>query len=171
MPTDTDVPLNQNALAANWDPEILKAYLDSVEKDHEVGAGIDDEEAISTDEEEEEEESSSVSSIFSMSASQLAFHRPSDIASSDSAFSSEDEFGDDDDGVREEQLTRRELVLGRPTAQILGMRGREMREMQEGYMKQLDDADVEIAELTGEALVVVQRRRSDELEVVEKVDG
>lgn len=46
-----------------------------------------------------------------------------------------------------------------------------MREMQEGYMKQLDDADVEIAELTCEALVVVQRRRSDELEVVEKVDG
>lgn len=43
-----------------------------------------------------------------------------------------------------------------------------MREMQDGYMKELDDADVEIVELTGGKLVVVQRRRSDE--VVEKAN-
>lgn len=116
--------MSTDALAANWDPEIMKAYLESVEKDRELGAGIDEEEALSTDEEDEFEEESSVSSM-SMSSDQpaaahLTFPHPDDITSSDEAFSSEDAFGDDD--IRERQLTRRELVLGRPTAEIFRMR-------------------------------------------------
>ncbi|KAJ7125676.1 hypothetical protein C8R43DRAFT_1029912 [Mycena crocata] len=140
-----------NVLAANWDPNILAAYMDGVEK------GEDSDEAMSSgdsDSEGEFEESS-----FSSSAimSDIEIPHPADIASDDSAFSSEDEFAEET--ITERQTTRRELVLGRPTAAIMSMRAVDLKEKHLEYMKQLDDADAELAEIIGVPAQVLIRRQ------------
>jgi len=82
--------------------------------------------------------------------------RPDDIDSDDSAFSSEDEFAEKE--IIETQTMRRELVLGRPTAAIMQMHARDLQSMHLAYMKQLDDADQELAELTGAPYSALVRR-------------
>ncbi|KAJ6604550.1 hypothetical protein DFH09DRAFT_1300758 [Mycena vulgaris] len=142
-----------NALAANWDPEILASYMAGLQKDE------DSDEAMSSgdsDSEVEFEEETSLSSVSAMS--DIEIPHPSDIASDDSAFSSEDEFAED--AITEKQTTRRKLVLGRPTAAILHMRPIELKSMHLDYMKELDDADEELAELTGVPHQVLVRREA-----------
>ncbi|KAF7347921.1 hypothetical protein MVEN_01550000 [Mycena venus] len=141
-----------DALAANWDPEILAVYMARVEKEGDM-----EDEAMSSDESDgsdvEFEEENSMSTV--MSDIQIA--HPDDIASEDSAFSSEDEFAEE--SITEKQTMRRELVLGRPTPEILQMRQVELAQMHLAYMKQLDDADEEIAEVTGAPYQAIVRRQ------------
>ncbi|KAJ6621632.1 hypothetical protein B0H10DRAFT_2215002 [Mycena sp. CBHHK59/15] len=133
---------NYNGLAANWDPEILAAYMAGVQK------GEDSDEAMSSDSESDVEfgEEHSLSSESTV-VSEFEIPHPSDIASDDSAFSSEDEFAED--AVLEMQAMRRELVLGRPSPAVKQMRTMDLQAMHLAYMKQLDDADEELAEITG----------------------
>ncbi|KAJ6575006.1 hypothetical protein B0H19DRAFT_1254636 [Mycena capillaripes] len=142
-----------NALAANWDPEILAAYMAKVQKDE------DSDEAMSSgdsDSEGEFEEETSLSSV-STAMSDIDIPHPDDIVSDDSAFSSEDEFAEET--IIEKQTMRRELVLGRPTPAILQMRSAELCTMHISYMKQLNDADEEMAELTGVPYQALVRRQ------------
>jgi len=144
-----------NALAANWDPEILAAYMARVEKEGDM-----EDEAMSSDDSDDSdvefEEENSMSSV-STALSDIQIAHPDDIASDDSAFSSEDEFAEE--SITEKQTMRRELVLGRPTPAILQMRQVELTQMHLAYMKQLDDADEEIAELTGTPYQAIVRRQ------------
>lgn len=92
-----------NALAANWDPEILAAYMAKVQK------GEDSDDAMSSEESDSDvefEEEASLSSV-STAMSDIEVSRSSDIASDDSAFSSEDEFAEE--AITEKQTTRREV--------------------------------------------------------------
>ncbi|KAJ7038305.1 hypothetical protein C8F04DRAFT_1256317 [Mycena alexandri] len=142
----------QNPLAANWDPEILAAYM--------AKQGEDSDEAMSSDESDSEVEfegDTSMSSLITDDMSDIDIPHPADIASNDSAFSSEDEFAEE--LITEKQTTRRELVLGRPTPGILHMRPVELCTMHVAYMKQLDDADEELAELNGVPYEALVRRQ------------
>lgn len=101
-----------NALAANWDPEILAAYMAKVQKDE------DSDEAMSSDESDSEgefEEETSISSI-STDMSDIQIPHPDDITSDDSAFSSEDEFSEE--SITERQTMRREVTNAKPTGRI-----------------------------------------------------
>ncbi|KAJ7071129.1 hypothetical protein C8F01DRAFT_1226254 [Mycena amicta] len=134
-------------LAANWDPEIIAAYIAKTQ--HE-----DSDEAMSSDESNSDvefEEEPSLSAI-----SDVAIDHPEDIASDDSAFSSDDEFADKE--MVEKQAMRRELVLGRPSPAIMKMHPKDLHALHLSYMKQLDDADQEYAELTGQPFTAVVRR-------------
>jgi len=110
-----------------------------------------------SDSEVEFEEETSLSSV-STAMSDIVIPHPDDIASDDSAFSSEDEFADE--GITEKQTMRRELVLGRPAAALLHMRPVELKSMHLGYMKELDDADEELAELTSVPRQILTRRQA-----------
>ncbi|KAH9942628.1 hypothetical protein B0H21DRAFT_696309 [Amylocystis lapponica] len=139
-----DVP--PSALAANWDPEILANYLESSRS----ARDSDVESAMSTDSEHDAPPSSPPTS----NASAPIAMRAADIASDDDAFSSDDEIATDKE--RATQRARRELVLGRPARTVVGAGSRDLVEMHLGYMRQLDCADEELAELRGvpyEALV------------------
>lgn len=154
------------AIAANdipqWRNEILEQYLASVQKEH--IEGHDSDEAMSTDSDSEFESegdsvsfapSSSLSTAFS-SITLFDAVQPDDIDSDDSAFSSEDEFAEV--ATREQQRVRRLLVLGRAPPSLLLLRPRQLTDMNQAYMKQLNDADAELAELKGvEPQLVVQR--------------
>ncbi|PCH34710.1 hypothetical protein WOLCODRAFT_165764 [Wolfiporia cocos MD-104 SS10] len=145
-------------VAEHWTSEVIREYLASVQKEREDGTESD--EAMSTESESEGDSlsaspPSSVTSAFSSIALYDIAH-PDDIASDDSAFSSEDEFSDEQ--TRAERHRRRELVLGRAPPHLLKLRGRELVDMHEAYMKQLDDADAELAELTGAPREAVVRR-------------
>jgi len=98
-----------------------------------------------------------MSSTSSDTMSDIVAQRAIDIESDDSAFSSEDEFANEK--VLESQKMRRELVLGRIPPQVLQLRQKDLKEMHEAYMKQLDDADLEIEELTGVPRQVITRRK------------
>jgi hypothetical protein len=143
-----------DALAANWDPEILAAYMAKVQ------SGDDEDEAMSSsdsdDSDVEFEQDTSMSSV-SADMSDFQIPHPDDIASNDSAFSSEDEFAEE--SITERQTTRRELVLGRPTPAILQMRQIELTQMHLAYMKQLDDADEEMSEATNVPYQATVRRQ------------
>jgi len=144
--------LQHDPIAANWDPEILAAYMAGVQK------GEDSDEAMSSgDSDSEVEFEEEVDSSMSTAMSDIDIPHPEDIASDDSAFSSEDEFAEK--SITERQTTRRELVLGRPTPAILEMRTIELKALHLGYMKQLDDADEELAEITGVPRPVFIRRQ------------
>ncbi|KAJ7932502.1 hypothetical protein B0H13DRAFT_2307652 [Mycena leptocephala] len=80
------------------------------------------------------------------SDSEGEFEEENSLSSVSTAIS-EDEFAEE--SITEKQTMRRELVLGRPTPAILHMRPVELSAMHLAYMKQLDDADEELAELTG----------------------
>ncbi|KAJ7225614.1 hypothetical protein GGX14DRAFT_693571 [Mycena pura] len=138
---------HHDVLAANWDPEILAAYVAKVQN------GDDSDDAMSSGDDSDsevefEEEPSTMIGI--------EIPRPDDIDSDDSAFSSEDEFAEKE--IIETQTMRRELVLGRPTAAIMQMHARDLQSMHLAYMKQLDDADQELAELTGAPYCALVRR-------------
>jgi len=139
--------------------EIMAQYLASVQKEHE--AGHESDEAMSTDsspsdiEEEDESSSPSLTSAISSMALYDATH-PADIASDDSAFSSDDEFSEDT--VREQQRLRRQLVLGRAPPSLFLLHHRDIVNMNREYMKQLNDADIELAELTGGVPQTVEQR-------------
>jgi hypothetical protein len=95
--------MNPDALAANWDQAILADYMAGVQK------GDDSDDAMSSgdsDSEAEFEEENSSSSL-SNALSDVEIPHPSDIASDDSAFSSEDEFAEE--AVVEKQKERREV--------------------------------------------------------------
>jgi hypothetical protein len=99
-----------NALAANWDPEILAAYMARIQQ------GEDSDDAMSSgdsDSEVEFEEETSLSSV-STAMSDIVIPHPDDIASDDSAFSSEDEFADE--AITEKQTMRREVSCKTVTA-------------------------------------------------------
>ncbi|KAJ7275149.1 hypothetical protein B0H12DRAFT_1227677 [Mycena haematopus] len=141
-----------NPIAANWDPEILAAYMAKAQRED------DEDEAMfssDSDSDVEFEEETSVSSM-STALSDVQMPHPDDVASDDSAFSSEDEFAEE--SITEKQTMRRELVLGRPTQAVLEMRQSELCQMHLAYMKQLDDADEEIAELTSVPYQAIVRR-------------
>lgn len=152
-----------DALAANWPADILQAYLEGVEKDRQL---CEEDEAMSTDEEEGGVEDSSTSSDISM-VDDFEQQPADDIHSNDSAFSSDDEYSTDN--ARNEQRMRRELVLGRPPLAVLQARRKELLGMKEGYLKQIADADEELAELMvattgeGEAAVLEELMRSSSM--------
>jgi len=153
----------QSVLPAEATARVLEEYLASVTRSRE--SGYDSDEAMSTDSDASftEEGSSSFATTSSDVASALSsltlFDRvhTADIASDDSAFSSDDEFAEE--GTRAEQLLRRDLVLGRPPQSLLRWRPHELNDLHESYMKQLADADVELAELTGVPNDVIVRRQ------------
>lgn len=149
---NTHVP--PEALAANWAPEIIEAYMAQVQKERELGR--EEEEAMSSDSEAEFDVS--MSSTSSDTMSDIVAQRAIGIESDDSAFSSEDEFAPEK--VLEIQKTRRELVLGRIPPEILQLHQKDLKDVHEAYMKQLDDADVEIEELTGVPRQVIIRRKA-----------
>nr|GAT44100.1 predicted protein [Mycena chlorophos] len=136
------------ALAANWDPDVLAAYMAHANEDSDDSMSSDESDS---DVEFEEEPSMSVASEIDVD-----FEHPDDIASDDSAFSSDDEFADDK--ALQRQAMRRELILGRPGPGILTMHLKELHNMQLAYMKELDDADVEYAEITGQVYAPIARR-------------
>ncbi|KAJ7783677.1 hypothetical protein DFH07DRAFT_788728 [Mycena maculata] len=142
--------LPPNALAANWDPQILAEYMAGVQK------AEDSDESMSSGESDSEEEFEEESSM-STAMSDIDIPHPDDITSDDSAFSSEDEFAEE--SITERQKERHELVLGRPSPAIMEMRVVDLKVLQLGYMKQLDDADEELAEITGVPSHVVVRRQ------------
>ncbi|CCM02336.1 uncharacterized protein FIBRA_04428 [Fibroporia radiculosa] len=150
--------MSNSESTTHWQGEIMQQYLEVIEKERE--AGYESDEAMSTDSEYEEEHSlpvdvSHISSAISSITLYDATH-PEDIESDDSAFSSDDEYANDN--AREEQRLRRLLVLGRAPPSLLLLRGRQLTDMQEAYMKQLNDADIELAELTNtEPQTIAQR--------------
>ncbi|KAK7064310.1 hypothetical protein R3P38DRAFT_3165333 [Favolaschia claudopus] len=141
-----------NALAANWDPEILAAYMAKAQTEND-----EDEAMSSSDSDDSDVEADTSMSSISTAMSDMEVPHPDDITSDDSAFSSEDEFAEE--SAVEKQVMRRELVLGRPTSEILKMRQTELSQMHLAYMKQLDDADEELAELTGVPYQAIVRRQ------------
>ncbi|EPS99943.1 hypothetical protein FOMPIDRAFT_1016843 [Fomitopsis schrenkii] len=152
----------RSVLPADATARILEEYLASVTQSRETGHESD--EAMSTDSEDSFDgddpgsftTSSDVTSALSHMTLFDALHT-SDITSDDSAFSSDDEFADDH--IREQQQLRRALVLGRPPTALLRWSARDFSGLHEAYMKQLDDADVELAELTGVPKDVIVRRQ------------
>ncbi|KAJ7169779.1 hypothetical protein C8R46DRAFT_1217429 [Mycena filopes] len=142
-----------NPLAANWDPEILNAYMARVERED------GDEEAMSSDESDSDVEFEGDTSMSSATTamSDIEIPHPADITSDDSAFSSEDEFAEEQ--MTEKQTMRRELVLGRPTPEVVHMRQADLCAMHVAYMKQLDDADEELAEVNGVPYQALVRRQ------------
>jgi hypothetical protein len=145
------ITLPHEMLAANWDPEIIQAYLVNVQQDREDGKEEEDE-AMSTDEEESEPS--------------VSIHKAVDIASDDDAFSSDDEFTDEE--IRDKQHVQRELVLGRPAPELLTYVHKQLVDMRD-YLKQLDDVDIELEESTGSKCEVITRR-NDQDEVTEDGD-
>lgn len=152
----------RSVLPADATARILEEYLASVTQSRE--AGYESDEAMSTDSEASFGDDDPGSSLATSSdvASALsnmtlfdALHT-SDIASDDSAFSSDDEFAEEP--IREQQRLRRGLVLARPPPSLLRMSARELNGLHDAYMKQLDDADVELAELTGTPNTAIVRR-------------
>ncbi|KAF7339552.1 hypothetical protein MSAN_02169700 [Mycena sanguinolenta] len=140
-----------DALAANWDPEILAAYMAKAQNED------DEDEAMSSSSSDSDSDFEEETSVSSIAVSDIEMAHPDDIASDDSAFSSEDEFAEE--SITEELNMRRELVLGRPTQAIMKMRQPELCRMHLGYMKQLNDADEEIAELTNVPYQPIVRRQ------------
>lgn len=103
-----------NPLAANWDPEILAAYM--------AKPGEDSDEAMSSDESDSEVEfegDTSMSSVTTDHMSDIDIPHPADIASNDSAFSSEDEFAEE--SITQKQTMRREVssVMDTSSRQVL----------------------------------------------------
>ncbi|KAH9840697.1 uncharacterized protein C8Q71DRAFT_721196 [Rhodofomes roseus] len=149
----------QSVLPADATARVLEEYLASAAQSRE--SGFDSDEAMSTDSSFIDESSSSLatsSDVASAFSSLTLFDRlhTGSIGSDDSGFSSDDEFADDE--IRARQRLRKDLVLGRPPAALMRWRARELVDLHEAYMKQLADADVELAELTGVANDVIVRR-------------
>ncbi|KAJ7630832.1 hypothetical protein FB45DRAFT_548196 [Roridomyces roridus] len=145
-----NVDLQQhNTVAANWDPEILAEYMKEAE---------DSDEAMSSGESDDEDDEfdASFASMAHDGDLDLDIPHPEDITSDDSAFSSDDEFAEE--SITDKQRTRHELVMGRPSPAMLTMRPVDLKEMHIGYMKQLNDADAELSEMTGEQRPVIERR-------------
>jgi hypothetical protein len=95
----------REALAANWDPEILAAYMAKVQREDD-----DEDEAMSSgdsDGSDVEFEGDTSMSSESTALSDMELAHPDDIASNDSAFSSEDEFAEE--SITEKQTMRREV--------------------------------------------------------------
>lgn len=149
-----------HALAANWDPDILAEYMASVERSRAENGGVDalsGDESMSTGSDSDDNDlSDAPSSPPSSHPSVFANMRPADITSDDDAFSSDDEFATDTH--RTTQLVRRALVLGRPSTHILAAHPKELIDMHEQYMRQLDCADDELAELKHVPSVQLARR-------------
>jgi hypothetical protein len=96
----------REALAANWDPEILAAYMAKVQREDDD----DEDEAMSSgdsDGSDVEFEGDTSMSSESTALSDMELAHPDDIASNDSAFSSEDEFAEE--SITEKQTMRREV--------------------------------------------------------------
>lgn len=152
----------RSVLPADATARILEEYLASVTESGE--AGYESDEAMSTDSEaslgdDDPGSSLATSSDVASALSHMTLFdtlHTCDIASDDSAFSSDDEFAEDH--IREQQRFRRELVLGHPPPALIKMSARELNHLHEAYMKQLDDADIELAELTKAPNNVIVRR-------------
>jgi hypothetical protein len=164
----SDVP--PAALAANWPPEILQEYLAGLQRDKESGIDEDDEDeatfsdsdesdvddgtSVTSDDEEEatlsESDGSDIEDDTSVTSDISEYYtsfgqRPEDIDSDDSAFSSDDEFADGAD-----TRMRRTLVLEEMPPELDDMGLKDLVAMVESYVQELDDADIELAEVTGE---------------------
>ncbi|EIN14115.1 hypothetical protein PUNSTDRAFT_129754 [Punctularia strigosozonata HHB-11173 SS5] len=143
-------------LAANWPPEILQEYMAELQKDHEKGT-VDDDDAVLTESSASDAETES---DVSMSSDIVELpppsHPPKDIASDDSAFSSDDEYVDDK--VQTAMRMHRGLVLGRPVPELAHTSQRDLMGMVDSYLKQLDDADGELGEITGTLVQLPHRR-------------
>jgi hypothetical protein len=152
----SDVP--PAALAANWPPEILQEYLAGLQRDKERGIDDDDDDEAMLSDSDESDVEYDTSMTSDVTEYHPSLHLPEDIASDDSAFSSDDEFADDK--LRATMHMRRALVLGRPTPGLASMPQKDLMDMVEGYLKELDDADVELAEVTGGPVQSTQRRQN-----------
>ncbi|KZT67529.1 hypothetical protein DAEQUDRAFT_387955 [Daedalea quercina L-15889] len=151
----------RSVLPADATARVLEEYLTSVSQSRE--SDYDSDEAMSTDSEgsfiEEGSSSLATSSDVASALSRMTLFdmlHNADIESDDSAFSSDDEFAED--SIREQQKLRKDLVMGRSPALVLRWCPKELNDLHEAYMKQLTDADVELAELTGVPNDVIVRR-------------
>jgi hypothetical protein len=144
-----------------WPADILYDYLDGVDATQVIV--VEEEEAMSTDGEDNLSETSEAPTLDS-----LEDYSPQDIESDDSAFSSDDEYATAEH--RETQRATRRLVLGKPTIESRQKTRAQLAVMQEDYMKQLDDADAELAEITGQQHVAVVRKQPDEEGMVTTVE-
>jgi hypothetical protein len=150
---------------SHYPPELLASYLATVRQD--AVAGVEEDEAMLTDPEIESEAGSEADGDISMDGDQdgcpempkglHSLMRGSHIApfedahthalaidSDDSGFSSEDEYTDD--YTQWLQRVRKDLVLGR-TSEILTLKQSKLVELWEGYVRQVNAADIELEEL------------------------
>jgi len=135
---------------SHYPPEILEKYLAAVEREKEKGE--DSDEAMFSDTEEEtdiddEDAKPHHGDVDAMAAQMQTMHIevPSDIHADDSGFSSEDEYIDDN--LRHDLRIRRELILGRPPAELQDWKLTKIVDYYLAYIKQLEDADTELKEL------------------------
>ena len=143
---------------SHYPPELLASYLDTVTQ--EAAAGIEEDEAMLTDSGSEADGDVSMGSEHSHPTSPKELHslmRGSHIApfeeaqtltlaidSDDSGFSSEDDYTDE--YTQWLQRVRKDLVLGRAT-EIVQLKKDKLVELWEGYMRQVNAADIELEEL------------------------
>lgn len=166
--------LPSDALAANWDPDVLREYMAGVQREREQGIEEDDDPMPSDSSDDDDfdgEDSSYDADMPDISTTSINDDlRADDIAPDDDAFSSDDEFTDP--SVRSRQQIRRELVLGRPAPELLRYTHKQLIDLREGYITQLDEADAELEEMTGVPKEVIERRHSaDETKnVIDKND-
>jgi hypothetical protein len=143
---------------SNYPPELLASYLATVTQDD--ATGIEEDEAMLTDPGSEADGDVSMEADHSPPTVSKELHslmRGSRIApfeeaqthmlaidSDDSGFSSEDEFTDE--YTQWLQRARKDLVLGR-TTEIVQLKKDKLVELWEGYVRQVNAADIEIEEL------------------------
>jgi len=135
---------------SHYPPEVLQKYLAAVEQEKEKGE--DSDEAMFSDTEEEtdiddEDAKPHDHDVDAMAAQMQTMHIevPSDIHADDSGFSSEDEYIDD--SLRHDLRIRRELILGRPPAELQDWKLTKIVDYYLAYIKQLEDSDTELKEL------------------------
>ena len=152
---------------SHYPTELLSSYLATVMQ--EAAAGIEEDEAMLTDPETESPAGSEADGDISMdndhysppmvSKELHSLMRGSHIApaeeththalaidSDDSGFSSEDDYTDEH--TQWLQRVRKNLVLGR-TTEVVGLRKDKLVELWEGYVRQVNAADIELEELLG----------------------
>jgi hypothetical protein len=125
---------------SHYPPELLAKYLEE-NAPEEPEAEESDSSDWSTDREEDEDAMEGIIRQIKT----LDITVPTDIASDDSGFSSEDEFTDK--AVILDLAIRRSLILGRPDAVLKDWKATKIVDYYLGYAKQLNDADTELEEL------------------------
>jgi len=125
---------------SHYPPELLAKYLEENAPEEPEAEESDSSEWVTDGEEEED-----VMEGITKQMQTLDIAVPTDIASDDSGFSSEDEFIDQ--AVKFDLAIRRSLILGRPSAVLKDWKANKIVDYYLGYVKQLNDADTELEEL------------------------
>jgi len=135
---------------SHYPPEILEKYLTAVQQAREKGEDSDEamfsdtDEGTDDDDDDPKPQDDTVNTMISQ-MQKMDIAVLSEIHAGDSGFSSEDEFTDDN--LRHILHIRRELILGRPPTELQDWKPSKIVDYYLGYIKQLNDADMELEEL------------------------